>query len=156
VYLAELVSKVSIDNPVYYFAAIRQMAIEASGEATTFNVVRNLSVRRATARHGNALREQWFSCAKVARLSRDWYCPDLRCGRGDQRKRHCSYHDAAFYSWIKAGRINLKQLVIGGTTALVVFSAGLLVVNYVYMDTGDSLSPSPYFCQPYRTIGWED
>jgi len=135
-YLIELVSKVSIDDPVYYFAAIRQVAIEASGETTSFSVVRNFSVVALLL----AMTMHYENNGSVARRWRAYLAIGIALiygvAEGTKGNAIVLIMMLLSISWIKAGRINLKQLIIGGATALVVFSAGLLVVNYVYMDTG--------------------
>lgn len=153
VFLTGLVDRVDFDDPTRYFAAIRQAAIEASGQVTTFSVVRNLSVvalLMAMAMHyednGTAAR-RWraYLAIGIALI--------YAVAEGTKGNAVIFITMLLFISWVKAGRINPKQLIIGGATVLVVFSAGLLIVNYAYMDTG-GLVESAAFLLPVIQNYW--
>ena len=153
VYLRAVAGEFDIGDPVYYFAAIRQAAVEASGQVRKFSVELNLCIFLLLL----AMAMHYENTGSVARRWRAYLAigTALIYGVAEGTKGNVVVLIVMllFISWVKKGRINSKQLVIGGASALVIFSTGLLLVNYAYMDTG-GLVESARFLLPVIQNYW--
>ncbi|MEX2162776.1 MAG: O-antigen polymerase [Sulfuricaulis sp.] len=152
-YLKEAAGELDMGNPAYYFATMRQAVVEASGQVRTFSVVRNLSIVSLLL----AMAMHYENNGTGARRWRAYLAIGIALiygvAEGTKGNAVVLVVMLLFISWVKTGRINPKQLIVGGTSVLAFFSVGLLLVNYAYMDTG-GLVESARFLLPVIQNYW--
>jgi oligosaccharide repeat unit polymerase len=130
-YMLDPVGGLSNPNAIW---EVRQRTVESSGQATTFNIVNNLSVLSRFVVFGMFFENDGSRLRKLrAYLS---LIPSFAYGilSGSKAPVIIVLLTAMFLSWIKSGRLSLRKVLTTTIISLTFFSVGLLYVNYAYVS----------------------